>query len=648
MYTTKLEDASGGEKSQLLARLLKQGFPVPPGFVVTAEAAAQATQGFPDFVLTSLKDAYDELSMGKDLKEITGQALDMISVGRQAFVAVRGNGNALLNVRGIPQLQAALKELWAHARGEVIVQKMVDTEKTGVITSQGGSLVIEANWGLALEEDPDLYVIRDGRVRTVIGSKEWQSVRDQLTERTIRQHVLHDKRGESCLSEENVRQVYALYNQVTEFLQEPVKLTFAVERHKIHIVQVVPVRSPGESLDVPADATLVGEGAVITPGTVRGRLRMVTPETMDSIETGDIVLAQRFSPALQRPTVSGLLLEYGSVFSLGKEIDVPCMRIFSRDQLKDGQEVLLNAIDGQVLGLPQPVQPAPGQYQEPAPYQEPSPQPVPVQQPSPQVTSDVKVLLSSPNQHIPDADGVVVRGEALIVEGMHPSLRVTQQPDEVSRVLEQRLESLARQVFPKQVWYVAFEGRTDELQDLEGAEDREPNPVMGWRGLKRSLDDAVFRQELLALERVYQKGVNNIVLILPFVSSVREVQAAKQLVTFPLKLGVSIDTPAAALQVDELCKEGLFGLQVDVDSLTQLVLGVDADNPRHARYFSSLQPVVRTLVERIAETGEQYHVPLAYRGVIAQRTQELPGTRVVSVDDLPSGPYPPTAPGYGE
>jgi len=53
---------------------------------------------------------------------------------------------------------------------------------------------------------------------------------------------------------------------------------------------------------------------------------------------------------------------------------------------------------------------------------------------------------------------------------------------------------------------------TDEFRELEGGEGEptEPNPMLGWRGIRRSLDKPEpFRQELAAFARLYEMGYDN-------------------------------------------------------------------------------------------------------------------------------------------
>ncbi len=108
--------------------------------------------------------------------------------------------------------------------------------------------------------------------------------------------------------------------------------------------------------------------------------------------------------------------------------------------------------------------------------------------------------------------------------------------------------------------------------------------------------------------------MNNVVFFLPFVRSVEEVRRAKALIDFPIKLGVVIATPAAALEIESILKEGVIAVHLDLDGLTYLAMGEDADNQLFSSHFARLEPGVRQLVEHVLEEGRKYRVQVAVQG----------------------------------
>lgn len=615
MYATKLEDVSNGGFASL-GKLFQQGFPVPPGFVLTKEAhqkflafnsSKQETQ-LPEDILSELRNKYEELSVGKELKELGGRALEMVKTGREAFVAVRGEGVSHLNVRGFQQLQQAVKEVWSHSPGELIIQKMVHAETSGVLFPHpvDEATVIESCWGLCLQEEGnDLSVIdKEGNVHQSIGQKEWFMTRDPLTDKTIRQNVLEEKRGAATLTEENVRALYKLEKQAVDLLGGKVTIDFAFERNRPYLIQVHPSQKKDvPPPDIPLEAEHVASGEVIVPGSVRGRVKHVhSPEESGKVEVGDILVAESFRKEFLKTNCSGMILRKGSLHFIGTVATIPTLR--SNVTLQDGEDVLLDAVKGEVYRI------------KPA---ESAPEPV-----LSSARPSIKASVSSVG-NIPDVEGIVLRAETLLTEGgKHPTILAIESPDETTQLIESSLEGIARKLFPKPLWYRSFEGRTDEMQGLEGAEEREANPLLGWRGIRRALEDSVFRCELEALQKLYDKGLHNIFLILPFVSTIEELKKAKQLISFPLKIGIMIETPAAALEIEQFCREGIFAVQMDLDALTQLALGMDADNPRFSSFFSSLSPAVKQLVKGVLETCKHYRIEVSVQGEACNSPATLP------------------------
>jgi hypothetical protein len=167
-------------------------------------------------------------------------------------------------------------------------------------------------------------------------------------------------------------------------------------------------------------------------------------------------------------------------------------------------------------------------------------------------------------------------------------------------------------------------------------ESREPNPALGRAGMRALLSrELVLRRQLAAILRAGASGPVRIAL--PFVTDAGELRRAKELV-FEERLelrkrrekhaerpqvGVIVETAAALLGARDLARESDFML-VNLDALTQHLLGADRDNLELKGWFEALHPCVmralRTLVEVCAELGK----PLGAFGVTATARQNLP------------------------
>jgi phosphotransferase system enzyme I (PtsI) len=146
----------------------------------------------------------------------------------------------------------------------------------------------------------------------------------------------------------------------------------------------------------------------------------------------------------------------------------------------------------------------------------------------------------------------------------------------------------------------------------------EENPFLGWRAIRVCLDRLeLFRPQLRAILRATVHG--DLRILLPMVNDVEEVIRVRELLAeeeaglrrdgIPFhsgyKLGVLIETPAAALDAVELARHSDF-FSIGTNDLVQYTLAVDRTNARLSRLYNPFHPsVVRQLhqVSRVARAA---------------------------------------------
>ncbi|MFH1663504.1 MAG: PEP/pyruvate-binding domain-containing protein, partial [archaeon] len=203
------------------------------------------------------------------------------------------------------------------------------------------------------------------------------------------------------------------------------------------------------------------------------------------------------------------------------------------------------------------------------------------------------------------ADGVgLLRAEHMITEsGMHPAEFLREGKEEqLIEAVKNGIKKVASLFKGKPVWYRTFDARSDEFRNLKGGEKepKEENPMIGWHGIRRSLDEPkLIQAEFKAIKELVEEGYNKLGVMLPFVISASEVKKAKELaIEVGLKprkdvqFGVMIETPAAVWAIDELIEEGIDFISFGTNDLTQLTLGVDRNNEHIQKLFSEMHPAV--------------------------------------------------------
>lgn len=158
---------------------------------------------------------------------------------------------------------------------------------------------------------------------------------------------------------------------------------------------------------------------------------------------------------------------------------------------------------------------------------------------------------------------------------------------------------------------------------MEGGEDepKEHNPMLGWRGIRRSLDKPdVFKQELASFRRLYDMGYDNVELMLPLVNDAEDVLRAKALIEEagidPRKRrwGVMIETPASALMIEEMAEAGIDFASFGTNDLTQYTLAVDRNNEHVAGRFDELHPAVLELIGDVIAKCREHDVDTSICG----------------------------------
>ena len=513
----------------------------------------------------------------------------------------------------------------------VVVQTMVDAEKSGVMFTSHPStgdprIIIEAAWGLGEAVvsgavSPDNYVVdrTTGEVETMtVATKKLMHVKDDETGETVEREVPADKRDQQVLTQAEIDRLIELGKQVEDHYGEPQDVEWAVAGGEVYMLQSRPITTIDDGADDAADDAdaddgddhlLSGLGA--SPGVASGAVRIVTKlDHLDQVSEGDVIVTEMtmpdMVPAMKRAaaivTDEGGMTSHAAIVS--RELGVPAVVGCggATRTLEDGQMVTVDGEMGTVrngtLATDEPVV-EPGSNDDDDPVGT---------RPKPVTATEVKVNVSIPEAASraaqTGADGVgLLRIEHLVLSlGKTPERYIADEGSEAYvKELMDGVRTVAEEFYPRPVRVRTLDAPTDEFRQLEGGEDEpnEHNPMLGYRGIRRSLDrPEVFEHELEAFKRLYEMGYDNLEIMFPLVTDGEDVAAAREHMASvgidPTKRdwGVMIETPASAMGVEDIIDEGVDFVSFGTNDLTQYVLAVDRNNEHVSDRFDELHPAV--------------------------------------------------------
>jgi len=633
---------------------------------VTAEIRSLIVNSkIPEEMSEEILEAYEQL--GTDLSEIgKSSALDILKRSAEpTFVAVRssataedlaeasfaGQQDSFLNIKGNYELLVHVKKCFAslftsratyyrHKQGfkhekvslAVVIQKMVDSDKSGVLFSQDPAykkedVTIEAVWGLGEgivsgKITPDHYVIsRDLEIlEQKIADKKIVITRDSGGKQIILK-LREEKSNAKVLTDYEMRKLTELAIKLEKHYKKPQDIEFAIEGNDIFITQTRPITTMEKRIDESLEnrevkGTPILTGLAASPGIASGKVKIVhNLKDLQKINVGDILVTKMTNPdmvvTMQKSaaivTDEGGLTAHASIVS--REMGIPAIvgTQNATTQFKDGDLITVDGFSGKIYS---------GKTAE-----DTKKEILPVMA---KTKTKVKVIVDLPSFASRAAKtGInkigLTRIEGIIAEsGKHPEFFLKQNKiKEYEEIIFKGINTIMQ--YFDEIWVRTSDIRSDEFNNLEGApKEIEANPMLGFHGIRYSLKNPeILKAEFRALQRIASKE-KTVGLLLPQVISVEEVQGVKKIlkeINFNnVKVGVMIETPAAVQIIKDLCTEGIDFISFGTNDLTQYMLAVDRGNKKVQYLYNEMHPSVLYQLEYVIRVCKRNNVETSICG----------------------------------
>ena len=602
-----------------------------------ARALVAGTQ-LPAELATAIRDAYAQL--GADVPVAVRSSGTAEDAGDTSFA---GMNATFTNVVGSDAVLTRIVECWASLYGDrviayrasehvteepsiaVIVQVMVPSEASGVMftadpsTDDRQRIVVEAVFGqgeaiVSGMVEPDTYIVRkDGPtlVSVRVGHQRSKIVRGaDGADRTVA--LTPDEGDRRVLTDQQIIELAELALRVEAHYGSPQDIEWARADGRVQLVQSRPITTLHARSAAETDVLLRGLAA--SAGRASGAVRILHgPDEAGRLRAGEVLVAAMTSPdwvpAMRR--AAALITDGGGMTChaaiVSRELGVPCVvgTRTATTALRDGEVVTVDGRTGEVFAgavTPSAAQAPPAPTTGPA-----ATGPI-----ATKLYVNLAVAEHADDVAALDVDGVgLLRAEFMVADalgGVHPRLLIERgRQQEFVDAMVASLERIAHAFAPRPVVYRSIDFRTNEFRGLEGGDRFEPheeNPMIGYRGCFRYVDQPdLFRLELDVLGAVQQHS-RNLRLMIPFVRTASELERCLELVrAHPtagrLPVWVMAEVPSVTYWLPTYAQMGVSGVSIGSNDLTQLTLGVDRDSETCAALFDESDPAVLDSIGRI-------------------------------------------------
>lgn len=370
-----------------------------------------------------------------------------------------------------------------------------------------------------------------------------------------------------------------------------------------------------------------------------------------------VLVAHDLTPSdtatMNRNEVKGFATEMGSPTShtaiLSRSLGIPAVVSVHGllDELSNGDDLLIDGYSGQVILSPS--EQTLYEYDQLVEEKDALREDLQSLADSDTVTADGRrITLSANIEFLHETDEIMAKGAEGV--GLYRT--------EFFYVSESEMRSEERQAEIYSKVAVAVEPHDVIIRTLDVGGDKlmpelhsepEPNPFLGWRGIRVSLaEPELFKNQLRAILRA--SAVGRVGVMYPFISSADEVIAANKLLEEAkselrarefdydedIQIGAMIEIPSAAVMADAIAAEVDF-LSIGTNDLVQYTMAVDRINERVANCYQPAHPAVIRLMKMTVDAAHRNDIWAGLCGEVAGDLLLTPLMVGMEVDELSVG-----------
>lgn len=651
-----------GRKASRLVELAAANIPIPEGFIVFPQAFQEVLtyshlvpklknqvesidQFNPNDLAMAVKRVHNLIESAEFPKELSLQIFDYYEkLGSSAFVSIRGSisndtfssahQEPYLNIQGDASVIVHIRKMWAHLftpqnivqianandkdfSFSIIVEKMINSDASGVsYTSSPDSIdkkhiFINAAYGIRDEyikntPYPDLYQI-DRQTLEIDDRQVTPQFKalNRIVNATTQVEIEKSKQSKSKLVDREIILLTKLSKQIQELYFYPQKIEWASKNGKLFILDTQPISNqdhvtyPQIAGESPSNQLFnLASGKKISPGLATGPFKHVTtPEKGQKISLGDIVYIPNTSLIRQLPLskVSGIIVESASSNDQNiiylKSSGVPSVIARLIVIPHEDQIITLDASIGQVLKGSMPTKP-----NTPLLLHD-----IPSSKNLLKTATKIYADVSHPDQ-IAKIDTTLfeglglIRGEFLVESlGFQNKDFVGHNNQQLKNALNKQLVNFMEAFSDKPIYYRLH----DQINSSESHDSQ--------RGAINYFTDPA--PVIAELESVFSAATSqshpNFNVVIPFIRSPEEIVQFKKIITplsvqykKSLPLWAVVETPSAAICIDEILKTDIDGIIIGLNDLTMYTLAVSRSNHELQSIYNATHPAVAKLVKQ--------------------------------------------------